>query len=488
MSGKLFQKLILVIFIGILSANSHAQKTQISSGVKLNSKVSNFRVLGKLDNKFIVERYGNNIHILDVYNSSMKNQMSKQINLDKNEFIEHIWMQANAAWIIRVKNDKTQNYILASKMDARLALSQKFQVLDSIVERKDLLQSNLRTTLSLNESKILVYAPIFSQGKIDYFYTKVYDINMRLINQKKIKEPTILNHEFEEVILLNDGSYLFITKQAGNTHQEVYFFNYFGTDGSIKKSQYVPVKNVFKKLEFTVDNEHNALLIAGFFSQKNESRKDKFGATEFFTTKLSLDDFSNMYTAIVPFTNEFYLNLTSKESVNYPPQLFTFYIHSIIPQIDGGAIVFTESYFKTEESSLNDSYFSISGVSNYNYSTIYNFNDIVVYHIDSTGLCFEQQIIRKKQISRNDGGSFSSFYTFNSQDKLQMLFLDEIDRYSHLTAAPVVNESTTESKSILNIGNKNVFPIMKMSKQSAPNELLIPSYNRSKMQLIKMTF
>ncbi|MFT7158799.1 MAG: hypothetical protein ACI8Q1_003833, partial [Parvicella sp.] len=167
MSGKLFQKLILVIFIGILSANSHAQKTQISSGVKLNSKVSNFRVLGKLDNKFIVERYGNNIHILDVYNSSMKNQMSKQINLDKNEFIEHIWMQANAAWIIRVKNDKTQNYILASKMDARLALSQKFQVLDSIVERKDLLQSNLRTTLSLNESKILVYAPIFSQGKID---------------------------------------------------------------------------------------------------------------------------------------------------------------------------------------------------------------------------------------------------------------------------------------------------------------------------------
>ena len=49
-------------------------------------------------------------------------------------------------------------------------------------------------------------------------------------------------------------------------------------------------------------------------------------------------------------------------------------------------------------------------------------------------------------------------------------------------------EDATSSRSIVNIGNKNILPIVKMSKETAPNELLIPSYNRNKMQFIKMTF
>lgn len=486
MSNKPLYNLIFVVLFTLFALESTAQKAQISNGVKLNNKVPNFRVLGKLGDKYVVERYGNNTHILDVYNTFMKSQMSRQISLDKNEFIEKIWIQPKAGWIIRVKNEKTKNYILTSKMNDKLAIAQKYQVLDSIVERKDLLESNLRTKLSLNESKILIYTPIFSQGEIDYFYTKVYDLNMKLVNQKLIKEPTLLNQKFVDVILLNDGSYIFITKQENG--KGLYYFNYIQKDGSIKKYQYTPIKNVFKKLEFEIDNENNALMIAGFFSRKSESRKEKYGASEFFISKLNLNDFSNVYTEIVPITPEFYFNLTSKESSLDPPQLFTFYVHSIIPQIDGGAIVFTESYFKTEESSLNNNYVSISGITSYNYSTVYNFNDIIAYHIDSTGHCYQQQIIRKKQISRNDGGSFSSFYVFNSQDKLQTLFLDEIDRYTHLSAAPIENKRSSESKTILNIGNKNVFPIIKMSKHSAPNELLIPSYNRNKMQLIKMTY
>tara|TARA_B110000483_G_scaffold31449_2_gene38144 strand:- start:3733 stop:5199 length:1467 start_codon:yes stop_codon:yes gene_type:complete len=488
MSDKPVYHIALSLILLVLFGGINAQKTQVSNGVKLNSKVSNFRVLGKVGNKFVVERYGNNTHILDVYNTGLKNQMSRQIILNKNEFIETIWLQANSGWIIRVKNDKTTNYLIASKLDERISISQKPVVLDSIVERKDLLQSNLRTKLSLNESTILIYAPIFSQGEVDYFYTRVYDINMQLISEKMIKEASLLDYDFEEVIVLNDGSYLFVTKQDGGEDPAVYYFNYVKKDGTISKFQFAPVKNVFKKLEFQVDNLNHALFISGFFSARNENKRNKNGASEFFTSKLDLDNFQTQYTEIVPFTDEFYLKLTSKNSERTPPQLFTFYIHSLIPQIDGGALVFTESYFKTEESNVNDTYFSLGGVSNYNYSTIYNFNDIVVYHLDSTGHCIQQEIIRKKQISRNDGGSFSSFYVFNSQNQLQMMFLDEIDRYTHLSAASVIDESETESKSILNIGNKNVFPIMKMSKQTAPNELLIPSYNRNKMQLIKMTF
>lgn len=480
---------IVVLSLFVLSFTcgiSYGQQTVISGGTKLNSKVSNFRILGKLNDKFIVERYGDNTHILDVYNSFLKSQMSKQINLAKDEFIERIWIQPNQGWILRVQHNKGNNYLLASKIDNRLAIAPKPLVLDSLEERKDLLEANLRSTLSLNESKFMLYAPIFSQGKIDYFFAQVYDLNMRLLHKYQIKEPSILEGSFEDMILLNDGSFVFITKQKDD--KSIYYITHYKADGSVAKHQFIPIKNVFKKLAFNVDNMNNALYIAGFFSPESTGKKDQHGATEFFTTKLSLDDFSNIYTEIVPFSDDFYFRLTSKPSQSSPPELFTFYVHSIVPRIDGGAVVFTESYFKREETSLNNSYFSIAGVSNYDYSTVYNFNDIVTYQLDSTGRCIQQQIVRKKQVSRNDSGSFSSFYVYNSQSQLYTLFLDEIDKYSHLSEAKVIEEDATPSRSILNIGNRNVFPIVKMSKETAPNELLIPSFNRNRMQLIKMTF
>ena len=83
MSGKPVYHIALSLILLVLFGGINAQKTQVSNGVKLNSKVSNFRVLGKVGNKFVVERYGNNTHILDVYNTGLKNQMSRQIILNK---------------------------------------------------------------------------------------------------------------------------------------------------------------------------------------------------------------------------------------------------------------------------------------------------------------------------------------------------------------------------------------------------------------------
>ncbi|MCB0510408.1 MAG: hypothetical protein KDC82_06560, partial [Bacteroidetes bacterium] len=94
--------LILVI---LLSLNySKAQVVDVSSALKLNNKVPSFRILGKLDDKYLVERFGNDIHVLDVYNQYLKLQSSKQIQLDKNEKLEKIWVQPNHAWIIMLRH------------------------------------------------------------------------------------------------------------------------------------------------------------------------------------------------------------------------------------------------------------------------------------------------------------------------------------------------------------------------------------------------
>ncbi|MCB9256095.1 MAG: hypothetical protein H6579_03090 [Chitinophagales bacterium] len=480
--------LILVI---LLSLNySKAQVVDVSSALKLNNKVPSFRILGKLDDKYLVERFGNDIHVLDVYNQYLKLQSSKQIQLDKNEKLEKIWVQPNHAWIILLRHGKEQTYIEANKMDAKLSLAQKTIVLDSIQERKDLLDNNFRTQLSSDESKILLYSPIFSQGKIAYFYTKVYDNNLKLINQQKLNTSVLLEQSFVDVFLRNDGSYLFITKSKEKSSTEVYYFTYVDASGKVSLGSFIPVKDIFKRLQFEIDEMHNSLLISGYFQAEDYSKKNTMGASQFFLSKLELGSFNNLFTSIHNISSDFYFELTGKKNEIDPPQLFTFYIKSIVPKIDGGALVIAESYFKNEEQFISNSYFSVNGIMpSYNTTTVYNFNDLIVYHVDSTGKVVNEQIVRKKQVSQNDGGTYSSFFLMNQRDELKLLFLDEIGDDSQINQASVdgVN-SNTKSYSVFNTRSKNVVPIVSLAYQTAPNELIIPSHFKSRMQLIKIRY
>jgi hypothetical protein len=290
-------------------------------------------------------------------------------------------------------------------------------------------------------------------------------------------------------MLLNDGSFLFITKNKNATDDnEIYYLSYVKSDGSISNSSYIPIMEIFKKLAFEIDNVNQQLIITGFFKEPSLSKNQKSGASSFFVSKFSLPNFENIFTEIVPITNDFYLNLTGKTSDLITPQVYTFYVNSVLPRIDGGMIVLTESYFKTEDVSVNPSFFPGSSMSNMNYTTLYNFNDIVAYHIDSTGRCTTQEIIRKKQVSSDDAGSYSSFTVANLQDDIRLLFLDEIDVNAHLSQASLKEESLTKSKTVFNLGSKNVFPVVKMSKQVSPTEILLPSFFRNKLQLVKIRF
>jgi hypothetical protein len=414
---------------------------------------------------------------------------SKEIKLPKDQFIEKYWLQPKDSWIISLRHGKEKSYLEAHRLDTKLNMSQKALVLDSISERKDLIENNLRTSLSLNESKLLIFSPIFSQGKIDYFYTQVYNNEMKLVNQAKIREANLLFKNFEDVIVYNDGSYLFVASNGNDKNaDEMYYFTYIDKNGNVTSSSYIPIMEIFKKLRFEADNANMSLIASGFFKEPSLQRNENKGASSFFVSKFDLSNFKNIFTEIVPITNEFYLNLTGKRSELNVPQIYTFYVNRILPRMDGGVIVLTESYFKTEDASMSPSFFPGSTLSNINYTTTYNFNDIVAYHIDSTGRCTAQEIIRKKQRSTDDQGSYSSFFVVNLQDELRLLFLDEIDVNAHLSQAKLKEEELTKSRTVFNLGSKNVLPVAKMGAQVSPNEILIPSYFRNRLQLIKISY
>lgn len=486
--NKIIHLKLLLIFL-LCFTSIKAQKVDISSGIKLTSKAPKFRIAGKLGNKYLAERYKDNHHILDVYNSYLKLQSSKNIPVESNEYLKKLWLNPQQSWVIKLNHDKNFSTINALQLDEKIRFAEKPFVLDTLKQKSDLLNSNLRTQLSLNENLILLYSPIFENGSIKSFYTKVLNNKLETITTKYITNNYLINQSFVDVFLLNDGSFVFITTSDKESDNAEYFIIYV-KNGQVNTTVYNPIQDVYKNIQFEIDYKTTSIIASGFYREPKENKKDNTGASKFFVTKIDLNTFETIYTDIAPITEDFYTKLTGKPSETNPPQLYTFYINNIIPKNDGGCLILAESYFKNEEESLNNYYFSVSGMNTYSSSIIYNFNDILVYNVDSNGTIDKENIsiIRKKQISTNDNGTYSSFYVSNLQDKLELIFLDDIDTDAQLLTESIEPNNESNSKAILNIGGNEVVPIVKMSLQTAPNEILLPSISRSKFKLIKIVF
>lgn len=214
------------------------------------------------------------------------------------------------------------------------------------------------------------------------------------------------------------------------------------------------------------------------------------GAYKFFTSKIDLDFGVEYIHNANEFSPEFYQDLTGNESPEEVIQFFTFFVNKVIPKTDGGMIAFTESYYKTEEDQYYQSNMMFYGPSFGNFVSItkYNFNDVLIFDFDEFGNITRVQIMRKRQVSENDNGSFSSFTHMNQRDKIRILFMNEIHRQSKYSEFSFDDENFGQNKSIFNIGEKEVLPLTKMAIQTGINEIVIPSLLNNHLSLIKVVY
>lgn len=487
-------KKLLLIFIAFLFslATIEAQKVVPSSKLKLTKKYPKFKFLGKTKNQFITYRYGTKNHILDVFDSNMRFRYSSNINLNNNQDIIDFWMLPGGGWMILNEKDKNGKVLLkASKLDGKLNISNKPLLLDTLQERVELVQNNIRIKKSLNETHLAIYLPVFKSGKIDYFQFLIYDLSMNLIQSKKIYSSKINESSFAEVLVFNDGSFALILEKNKQASENNTFHIFYGSPIlGLQEIDFTSKESIFKKAKFEADNIKNDIIVAGMYEYKFDKRGKMGGAYKFFTSKIDLDSGIEYVHNANEFSPEFYLDLTGNESPEEVIQFFTFFVNKVIPKVDGGMIAFTESYYKTEEDRYYNPNTMFYGPSFGNYVPItkYNFNDVLIFDFDEIGNITRVQIMRKRQVSENDNGVYSSFTHMNQQDRIRILFMNEIQRQSKYSEFVFDNENFGQNKSIFNVGEKDVFPLTKMAIQTGINEIVVPSLLNNKLSLIKIVY
>ncbi|MGB1247936.1 MAG: hypothetical protein ACPG4Z_03565 [Chitinophagales bacterium] len=469
-----------------------AQDIEVSSsGQKLTNKISKFRLLGKVGSNYVVERYGSDKHIFDIYSSKLSYKASKEFLLEKNQTFHKTWLLPDGGWISFVEKEKDFAVLKTVQVDENFKIADKQQVLDTIYERPDLVTSNIRSKKSLNESHTVFYLPVFDNGDVDYFLVHVYDRKMNLVQTQKLSQEVIKESGFADLEVFNDGSFVAIFQQTDEKPEHSgdvsYALFYSSIEGDVQEYEYQPQDAVFKKPKFEIDNANNTLLIAGFY-QYEYSKKKSIAADRFFSEQIDLQTGETTATTVEEFSDEFYFELTGNEEETEPKILYTFYVKEIIAKADGGMLVIAESFYKDQEESYNNSLFSSPTYSNYVPVEVYHYNDIVVYDIDDSGEIETPRLIYKRQTSQDDRGSYSSFYTMNGQDNLRLLYMSAIEQNATLDEFIYTPDEQNNPSTVFNVGAKDVFPIVKMSIQTAPNELIIPSFENNQVSIIRMTY
>lgn len=105
------------------------------------------------------------------------------------------------------------------------------------------------------------------------------------------------------------------------------------------------------------------------------------------------------------------------------PALYNYQMKEAAIQPDGSIIGTMEQYYIE----IRNSYDPYSGQNSNSY--YYHYNDIIAYKVDLNGEFVWIKKIRKYQISTNDGGPFSSYEAFITDNKLHFIFNDNIGNY-----------------------------------------------------------
>jgi hypothetical protein len=482
----------LLIFFILLWAPLHlsAQKVSTSGKLRLNKNYPKFKLLGKVADQYVVERVGRNSRILDLYDNNLNYRGNKNINLNKKQGFVKTWLQPMSAWVVLREDDKNFSVLKATKLDKRMNFEGNPLLIDTIHERPDLVANNLRTELSLNEAHMAIFLPVFSSGKIDHFYFNVVDVAMRSVQKRKISSELFNRHRFSNVLVMNDGSFVLILEQERTAGESNTYYIFYGKPGQpVKEYTYVSKEPIFRKPKFELDNMKNDLIVAGMYEFQVDKRNEG-GAYKFFTVRIDLDNGIEYLHNSNEFSREFYKDLTGKDSPDPVVMLYTFYVNKIIPRADGGMTVLIESYYKSEEERYYPTNMMFYGPTFGSFVPIvtFNFNDVVVFDFNQLGYPERVQLVRKRQVSENDNGNHSSFFTMNEQDRIRLFFLDEINRKSNLSEFTFSDEFTGNKRSIMNIGDKEVFPLVKLGVQTGINEVVMPSIFNNQLSLVRIIY
>lgn len=471
--------------------------------------------------------------IVEFYNSRMKLVRSRELDLEykgKERFLKDVVMVGGRLWMLSFfyneKHEKT--YLFAQEINkSTLNLVKDMIKIGEQDETNRERQDVFSLAQSRDSSKIVIFNQQPNSKDGQSFSLTVYDAAFNEMWAKDAKLPYgKKNFSVEDYQVDNKGNVyiLGIIYTEGANRKErrgkatyQYDIVAYLRDSTFDVQEYkIALKEKFvTDLTFRIADD-GEIVCAGFYSEKDA--KGMKGSC-FFKINPRTKDMTSISTREFDF-NFITANLSEKSKMQAKaalerddkerePELFDYSLDKLIMRSDGGVILIAEQYY-VEERLINNNLYGYSpyGFNSWNspyYSSFYdpyrygrgnnrradyyyNYNDIIVVNIQPDGEIAWATRVPKRQVSVNDGGTYSSYAMSIVADKLYFAYnenpknldpnrkknvAETPDKYSIVTLAEVARDGSLKRYPMFSNKDKGVVTRPKICRQVGRRDMAV---------------
>jgi len=479
--------------LAMITSFAFAQSILISKPIEVSNRTPKFKLLGKNQAGFWVRNYGRDEERIDLYDENLNLTSAKTLLVRRNNYTPITFsINKSGATFFYADYQKKNYYLFFSQISDRLETSIE-QPLDTVTFENNTDEMKASFSYSLNKQFIDFFIPVYTNGKLTQMHI-VSTTNTGKVRFKKNIPIARNNAETfaEDGLIDNNGNTYLVLKHETKEYKPVYEVKKIGVAGQVLDSCFVSFeKEVFNEMFFQLDEKNNRFICQTLLT--GESSGTNRGAKSLLNYSINTDSMIQQYSLEYIFDNAFIEHVTNG-IVKENGALYTYKIKKIYSTLAGGTICMAESFYK-EDNEIHDpidlSMPTFGGV-NYLPSTrmvnIYHYNDIILFYFNSDGSFNKYEIIRKKQATENDNGSYSSFSAISTGLDLKIFFVDDLLIKNDFIEESIDDNINISRKVLLNQNDKNLMMIPKMAVQTQVNELVLPSYRNNDFRLIKINY
>ena len=359
----------------------------------------------------------------------------------------------------------------------------------------------LKDTLAIEDSSNLIDTPRYSIEKSeDESKVLFYDIhanrNITAImvdveNLKVLWKTTFENldirqtFQINQFVIDNDGSFcLALLKDNSSIRRKEARFElhiYNEATGAMDM-QSIPLEgNLNVSSIFKFDRLNNNLVGAGLYAEKNAIKAQ---GTYYLNVPLqNRADYTLNYT---PFDEKFFREFLQKKNVSNNTGINATEVRDMILRRDGGVLLVGEKIETKGRQNINAAV--DFGPGERSLRADYYFDQIFVASIHPTGKKHWTNIFQKKQYSFDDGGIYSSYFTFVGKKGVRLLFNDEIRSQSTISEFNINGKGDYKRRAIINTIGTDIKLRVRDALQISATDIVVPSQYRNKLKMVRFSF
>lgn len=471
----------LLLFLFLMPAFLFAQEVTFSDDFSIKQDIA-YYMLDNFDGEMVLFRdipRERKIHVLD---ENMANAGETLIDFQyKNPTILDV---------VKVRDDEFSVIYTARKKGIKYLRIENFDKTGTLTD-----------TLTVQSSAKLVETPRYTVVKSEdeskiLFYDFEFDksISAILVDVEKMEvvwmdkfEDLNIKQSFQinEFILSNDGTFcLSLLKDNSNVRKKDARFELYAYNPGTQKMDplKIPLEgNLCVSSRFKFDRVNNSIVGAGLYAEKNTIK-----AQGTFYVNVPLRDPQSYHLSYRPFNEKFLQEYLQKKSVGNNTGINSTEVRDMILRQDGGVLLLGEKMETKGRQRFNTP--NDFGASDNNLRADYYFDQIFVASIHPTGEEHWTNIFQKKQYSFDDGGIYSSYFTFVGKKGVRLLFNDEIRNQSTISEFTINGIGDYKRRAIINTIGTDIKLRIRDALQVSANEIIVPSQFRNKLKMVRFKF